>query len=439
MTARGKRLLDRPPDEIEALLSDARQLDAHRLITELIGDLRTCGRAKDYYEFQRELGAHIFDAQTRQAEASRSAKRERSRKDTPDARLGTWALELVLWDRIVRQLRSVGDALAWRCFGFDRRIVIALSRNAPPSPVVGKDGLGSELGVMQEAWQNQQQFALLHDLTNSIRIGDVTIVTDNGWQLYEVKTSAAGKGSRRRAQVKRARQALDAIQSGAPLADAGPELVVADSPLKIDIAGLRAVLDRAREDGVASKRVGRQQVMTALAAARPSRHLPVAVTIEQWERLKSRAFSKAELAQSPQHLRGVRSDSLVLDAGLAPFPIFPLAPDVAASLTTDLLAFEYVVGWERVAAALRARGFTVTCPLPEASGLIEEDQEVFWCEAGDLRLTIHKDAVGQLLHELVDVDRYASAIKDIAERAKLRGDHVWSGAMTFSNERAIWR
>lgn len=439
MTARGKRLLDRPPDEIEALLSDPRQLDAHRLITELIGDLRSCKQARDYYEFQRELGAHIFDAQTHQSEASRSAKRERSGKDTPEAQLGTWALEVVLWDRIVRQLRSVGDALAWRCFGFDRRIVIALSRNAPPSPVVGKEGLGSELGVVEERWESKQQFVLLHDLTNSIRIGDVTIVTDDGWQLYEVKTSAAGKGSRQRAQVKRARQALDAINSGAPVADAGPELVVADSPLKINTAGLRSVLEQARIDGVASKRIGRQQVVTALSAARPPGSPPVAATMEQWEQLKTRAFSKAEMAQSSQHLRGVRSDSLVQDAGLAPFPIYPLDPAVAASLTTDLLAFEYVVGWDRVADALRRRGFTVTCPLPESSGLMEDDQEIFWCEAGDLRLTIHKDAVGQLLHELVDVNRYASAITEIARRARLRGSHTWSGATTFSNERAVWR
>lgn len=35
--------------------------------------------------------------------------------------LSTWIFEREMWERIGRQYRSIGDAMAWRAFGFDRR------------------------------------------------------------------------------------------------------------------------------------------------------------------------------------------------------------------------------------------------------------------------------------------------------------------------------
>jgi hypothetical protein len=44
----------------------------------------------------------------------------------------TWRLERDVCERVARQLRCVGDALAWRVFGFQRRYILALCRNDPP-------------------------------------------------------------------------------------------------------------------------------------------------------------------------------------------------------------------------------------------------------------------------------------------------------------------
>ena len=38
-------------------------------------------------------------------------------------------------ERVDRQLRSVADALAWRVFNYDRRVIVAFSRNYPPGPM----------------------------------------------------------------------------------------------------------------------------------------------------------------------------------------------------------------------------------------------------------------------------------------------------------------
>ncbi len=40
-----------------------------------------------------------------------------------------WEPEVDVCERVERQLRSVADALAWRVFAYDRRVIVALSRN----------------------------------------------------------------------------------------------------------------------------------------------------------------------------------------------------------------------------------------------------------------------------------------------------------------------
>lgn len=86
-------------------------------------------------------------------------------------------------ERVGRQLRSVGDALAWRASGFDRSYITALSQNAPPGPMAGKAGLNARLVAVEARWNDHGRFALLHDLTSCLRIGDLTDFFPNGRRL----------------------------------------------------------------------------------------------------------------------------------------------------------------------------------------------------------------------------------------------------------------
>jgi hypothetical protein len=66
-------------------------------------------------------------------------------------RMETWRLEYDVCERVARQYR-VGDALAWRVFGFQRRQIIALCQNDSPGVMVGKAGLSAELARVEQAW-----------------------------------------------------------------------------------------------------------------------------------------------------------------------------------------------------------------------------------------------------------------------------------------------
>ncbi len=121
MTERGKRLWERDGQDWSLAMSHPLQQTALKTIEELLAALRECRTHAELDDFQRALFQQVVDAQTLQAKASRNAKRVRHGRAVPPAPSGDWAIDRWIADRVVRQLRSLGDALAWRVFGFDRR------------------------------------------------------------------------------------------------------------------------------------------------------------------------------------------------------------------------------------------------------------------------------------------------------------------------------
>ncbi len=123
-------------------------------------------------------------------------------------------MEDLVYDRICHQLRAVGDGLAWRVSGYDRRYVIALSSNAATGTMAGNSGLPRELGAAA-AMRATGSFGLLHDLTNCLRIGDISEFRPDGSKLlYEIKSSPNAKtGPQRR----RMEAAVEAVMTGGEL------------------------------------------------------------------------------------------------------------------------------------------------------------------------------------------------------------------------------
>ena len=122
--------------------------------------------------------------------------------------LSTWQLKLDICERVARQLRCAGDALAWRVFGFERRYITALARNQWPGLMAGKLGLAAERARVEQVLREDGQFALMHDLTNCLRIGDITVFTHEGPVQIEVKTNAKCHNSVQNRRIKAVRGAL---------------------------------------------------------------------------------------------------------------------------------------------------------------------------------------------------------------------------------------
>ncbi|MFI2206736.1 hypothetical protein ACH47Z_39660 [Streptomyces sp. NPDC020192] len=100
-------------------------------------------------------------------------------------------------------MRSLGDVLAWRAFGRNRRILLAWCRNMPPGVMAGKEGLVAELAFVEEQWRDHGRYVLLRDLTNCLRIGDATEWDPDrgGPRIAEIKINPCRKDPRQQRRI----------------------------------------------------------------------------------------------------------------------------------------------------------------------------------------------------------------------------------------------
>ena len=248
-----------PPEEV---LSHPRHQAAQHTLVALIEQLRACEGSADGYAFQQELLTHVLEADKNRNAFSQAVKLIRKggrpQKGAPEpesdmgaSELGTWIFEREMWERIGRQYRSIGDAMAWRAFGFNRRIILALCRNEPPGVMAGKAGLSAELERVEAAWESGS-FAILHDLTNCLRIGDVTVFGQDGPPVTEeIKLSPKRRDS---AQLRRIQEAREAVWNGSVLPGDDPREKLYDLaiPFKTRLDLLRGATERAAAEGIAA-------------------------------------------------------------------------------------------------------------------------------------------------------------------------------------------
>ena len=118
-------LLDIDRAKINPLLHQPEQQRACKQITQFILALRSARSDADYFEIQLGLRDEVLHAQEALMNARRNVDRSERGKTVPPPTMTSWADDVQLWERIEKQYRAVGDAMAWSRVGFDRRYILA--------------------------------------------------------------------------------------------------------------------------------------------------------------------------------------------------------------------------------------------------------------------------------------------------------------------------
>jgi hypothetical protein len=282
----------------------------------------------------------------------------------------TWALERDICERVARQFRCVGDALAWRVFGFQRKEIIASSQNAPPGPIAGKSGLQAELEAVAQA-RAEGRFALLHDLTNCLRIGDITVFSADGttWNTIEVKSNPDRGASRQRRRIK---AAADAVRNGGPLPNQDRRTVLydLDVPFKTHLEILQDGTGRAALDGIFAAKVPGDRALLVTDFYRCNAQ---GWTDDQFAerigRMHAGALRRAHIADDPEWLISATSLDLVSrDPMRVPFAAYPLDPVICARIIGDYMVFNVITSGRVLADSARRAGIDARWARPPGTG-----------------------------------------------------------------------
>lgn len=407
------------------------------------------------YSYRAQLAAHIVGRALSRVKSHKPADWAGAQGDdaqqfvTPPWRLvcdqgsqdpGAWLLERRVAERVIRQLRSVGDALAWRIHRHDRRVIIALSANDPAGPFVGKKGLDSEMARINEV-RARGNFGFMHDLTSVIRILDVTEVDARGARtLHEVKASdTISAHAKWKKQVRKAERLLAAVDGRLPL-PGEDEIILwrAETQLRTRARDAASLLSLAEQRGHASMRLG-DRVVGAL-------YFPTILKLNQpkeqlWDTYASRRdrlLGQHQEAHAGLHrLKLSSGDTAAREPALVPWGLYPWTAHQRAALICDYLVLEVVSTLDQVADRFRRRGYRVEVqirpdepPLDRSKGILA----VFDHQSG---MTLHVAAVQQLLLEFIDTRCFVDASLEILQTPD-RGRPQRS-LMVYSNEQACWR
>ena len=413
-----------------------------------VTNLRDCVSAEDFYRFQRQLLSDAYLVDNRRAESTKAAKRLRHGRVVPpgiepphdgaatDA--VAWEREAFVHERLFRQLRAIGDGLAWRVFEYDRTIIAALSSNKSPGPLVKQagsldddaTGLTTELRRIDEVWNERKHFALHHDLTNCLRIGDLTEVESPGrYLLHEVKTNPNNRSS---TQHERMRVAVRSIVSGGPLPSSGRRVIELNQTYRTDLQKLIDLVALARQHGVKAAKLehGRALVVTSFTDLERVTVGNVDDGRARFDSARRSALRRTGIDTDTHHLRGVSGDLAARAPLLPPWAIYPLRPEECAGLICDAIVFEVVVSTAALARLLELQGLAVE--VLAGTGELDAHAGVFRISHGNRVLNVYPNSISSLFYELLHPAVWAEGTAELIRRPipmtdvmhRYRNDHA---------------
>ncbi|MGW1438711.1 hypothetical protein ACWD7M_26145 [Streptomyces griseus] len=433
------------------------------VLVELIQQLRACKTVEDGADFQRNLLTRLLEVEKDRWEFKRAVSRMRKGKqphrEVPELQSGrnpadiaTWRFEHDVCERLARQLRSVGDALAWRVFGFHRPFILALCRNQSPGPMYGKAGLAAELEHFERACKEDGAFALLHDLTNCLRIGDMTI-----WdgvhppRTQEIKTNPKNSRS---TQLRRINQAHAAVLDGGPLPgdNASEILYDLDLPLRTHLDVLRDALERAATDGIYATPVpGSRALFVVDQYGCVQQDMSSKQFNERLQHAASSALQRAGIAvgREDYNIHVTSLDSTARDPLRVPWANYPLHPVACARLIGDYAVATVETSGPVLTRLLQAVGLDARWVRPPGNADLQQGEvlmEIHQQERlrsvtlpGGLTMTpgwtlqMRRSELDRYLIELLQPGSWAAGIKHIL--AARQAGRPWPH---YRNEHEIW-
>lgn len=409
--------------EIRGAVNHPAQRRLLPVLSDLIRRLRACRSNKDYFDLQTDLLEHRRQHEVWRAECARAEKRvkrlKQPRADAPGMELvggdptdsASWRAQTDVYTRLTHQLRSVGDALAWTVLGFRRDLVVALSRSLPPGPMdPSKSGTDHEVAFVNEQWQRHGRFALMHDLTNCLRIADVTVFCDDAQmlELYELKTAPRRKDP---VQVRRIRVAGNAVSRGGALP--GDDRTLHLLPVPVPYATQLGHLDRAI--GLAYERGMQTVAVPGGGRAIEVYHLPAIAHDTEQAFMTATHSRKREAARragvrGDAYVRGVSVDLAGHDPLVPPWGIYPLSPEACALLIANQTVLATTLSMSVVQEVLQGLGVQARFASDDRGTLLHVSK-------GGRASGMSAINFYPLLFELADLDTWARGTAYVMEHA----------------------
>jgi hypothetical protein len=331
-------------------------------------------------------------------------------------------------------IRVIGDGIAWRAFNYERPVMRALCQRATNQTIVA-EGTAEELREWSKTFDRSDGLAILNSITNTLSLGDVTVVHDDGTgEIVEVKTGNKKSGRITR-QKQKLRETVKLLNSGVgQLENESIEILNLDIYPANSQATLYALLDQASQTGWSGGKVddccylecmdgrkmreGSSQLIRQLTDLRKQQ-------IGEWESQNDFVLAMRSL------------DLLTFTPNCAPFSVYPFPPAMCIGLLTGALSYVSYFNISALCRALEGLGWQVTKGPDELtaegisrdSSILDVEKDGFYCKIPPADLT-------RMQVELIKGSVFVTQMEMIKKMGP--GATSGTGFVAFDQEHSIW-
>ncbi len=229
--------------------------------------------------------------------------------------------EIFSLELINKSLREIIDGIVWKNFNFNRAMLYMLADKEPIESIRLDVGMIKTLNEFAEIFLKPKDYAIINDISNFLRIGDITHIDENNnINFIEVKSSKSLRGARIARQKQRMSELVEFFNTGNKEYD-GKKLKIFDSSVKQRnyLSQLYDSILRAKNRGYDSILIGNYIIVEICDFSK----------FKKIDTLKKYFSSKHDSVKEKWHknndlvFRGFFTDKLAYSKNFAPYSIYP--------------------------------------------------------------------------------------------------------------------
>jgi hypothetical protein len=256
-------------------------------------------------------------------------------------------------------LRTIGDGIAWRAFGFDRSVPRVLSQNAI-NQVILSEGLIAEMDYWSAEFFRKGSFPILNCITNCLALGDVTVVSDDGSvEVVEVKAGTT-RDSRKIRQKQRLSAAIEVLNGYGTLEEKLVSVKTLPLTPQNQLCELEQLLEQAGKHGTSAALISPYCYVECFDISHIQDMSAVLSSLKHARMEKTSSWNEDLTSEMDS------TDLLSFSPNIAPFSIFPLCERTCIELAIGLKSYTCYLNLELVFQKFLREGWLIEKQMQDA-------------------------------------------------------------------------
>ncbi|MDR4509318.1 MAG: hypothetical protein MRJ65_14015 [Candidatus Brocadiaceae bacterium] len=357
----------------------------------------------------------------------------RSPKEAKEEQIKTYQNQIGAILIINQALKTIVDGMAWRYLNYNRAILSVLSNKEVSGPVRLDKGLITELFVFSEEILLGKKKAIINDISNFLRTGDITTIADNSdIELIEVKSSKK-RGRRISRQKERLQEVVEFFNTGMTKFDGSKlTIMLSDVPLKNYLSILKKTIKKARKTCCHSELIGNYMILECVDFKKLD-NVDKAIKYfdSRYESIKNRWEQNNDVVFPFNSL-----DRRGFSANLAPFSVFPLLTEDIIALMIGRIYLNYTINLTELIRMLEKDQWIIveTC-LKSKAELLSFETPFAKIKKGRFNLEVPFADIAKVIYEMLNPKVLIDTYNELYNKGP---QNSVSSLTNYAKEPSLW-